>query len=493
MKNKFKLENCNMKKQIKKFKDVVGASIMEVILVLGIMAVLTPVVFKFTFKDLGDVKYLSLAKQLKQLIKSLTAYTSLERNNWNDASGDIENVKAKLQGYNLDTTIDADILKKLSLKYLKETDANTGKVSATLYGVVDMSNFGLDAVGFNKTLFYVEDYIGHVVNTSDEGSGKCGDCTADCCVCAIKGNWGVNLASVISGKSGCSTSDRYAVVRIDDALLEKEYDSQIYLYRNRSDVDNVMRRDLFLGSDAVKNDIKDVKLLSVGKIIIPVLKAKKAQVRVSEIENIYFRNIKEDGVGGATLKIKSIVTPKMIFEKLTSLANFIAGKSFLLQASSTGFKPRIVVSELAELINLDVQNLAFKDLGGGSSLIDIYGFSEGEGPLNEDGNMRLSKLRVEAPNVNVSTMKSKIVNVNNNYMASSDNNIVFRNGIIKFKSLPRIDLFDIKGSANERSIFTLMSYFESGTTDMDNMDSIAYKIEKIRAMYGYQNKEQGDE
>ena len=49
MKNKFKLENCNMKKQIKKFKDVVGASIMEVILVLGIMAVLTPVVFKFTF------------------------------------------------------------------------------------------------------------------------------------------------------------------------------------------------------------------------------------------------------------------------------------------------------------------------------------------------------------------------------------------------------------------------------------------------------------
>ena len=67
-----------------------GASLLEVILVLGIMAILTPVVMKFAFKDLAEIRYLNLAKQIKQVEKSLAAFSSTKRSDWGVGSVDVK-------------------------------------------------------------------------------------------------------------------------------------------------------------------------------------------------------------------------------------------------------------------------------------------------------------------------------------------------------------------------------------------------------------------
>ena len=55
--------------KFKKYKNDLGISLLEIVFALGIMASLTPLVVKFAFKDLSDIKYLNLAKKIKQLTK----------------------------------------------------------------------------------------------------------------------------------------------------------------------------------------------------------------------------------------------------------------------------------------------------------------------------------------------------------------------------------------------------------------------------------------
>ena len=459
---------------------------MEVIFVLGIMAILTPVVMKYAFKDLADIKYINLAKQFKQLIKTLSAYTSSERDNWTDVSGEIK--KVDLEKYGLTDAIDKTILDNLSVKYIKSGDDNF-----VLYGVVNVKPFNLDAVSLNKTLLYVEDHIGYVVNGE-----KCGSCTSPSCVCAINGNWGVNYSDVVKDAGNAPDGAQIAVVRIDDALLEDEYDSTIYLYRNRNDSGlNEMNRDFYLGSDKNNmNEVKEVKEVNAQTVMglasavggvgnvdkLALLKAKTGSV-AGNIEvkgSIFFRNASMPTLNFSSAKI---FVPKIIFEKSTELADFIFSNAYLLMEDLGNYKPRIQVDNLTTLANVDLQSLSVinfmtDDLNG----LDVYGFDEGVGVLNSDSDKQQSRLRVEVPNVDIKTMNAKIINVNNHYMESKDGKVAFANGIISFSSnaAPVINLYDIKGSANIISVWGLIGKFEEGTTS-NNSGSLRKKLNEYKS------------
>ncbi|MCR5507028.1 MAG: hypothetical protein K6F04_04235 [bacterium] len=471
-----------MYKRVKKFKDVLGASIMEVIFVLGIMAVLTPVVIQFAFKDLADVRYLNLAKQIKQVIKNLTAYASSERDNWPVGSGNIAVTGGGLANYGLDDSIDEEIKKHLTLKYIKNADD-----SMVLYGVIDMTSFPLDAIAFNKTLFYVEDNIGYVVNGE-----KCEGCTTNSCVCAINGKWGENYSTI--GGSVAPSGSKIAVVRVDDGLLEDEYDSSIYLYRNRDDSElNVMGRDFNMGTASVQHDVKNVKQAEVLSTVssfdssrsfkIGMFKANSGIIGgLLNVTSLIFN----ENTGASSLEFGNegkVFVPKIIFGELLRLASFSATSAYLL-GTVGAYKPIITVANLTDLSGrLDLQELEFNNLTGGSGLY-VYGLEDSFSDSDTVGANVQTKLRVEVPNVKLTNLRAKVINVNNNYASSNSGNIKLANG--KITTTLNVNLYGIPGNPSIRNIWSIMDKFDAGTTGSDS-GSIAKKL------YRYQNKiEQSD-
>ncbi len=474
-----------VKRKVKYYlKDVVGASLMEIIFVLGIMAVLAPVVIKFAFKDLADVRYLNLAKQLKELVKALTAYTSSERDNWTGASGEVK--LTDLSKYGLETVVDENLLNNLSLKYVKGDDD-----SIVLYGVVDMTPFKLDAISFNKTLLYAENNIGYVVTGE-----KCGDCSSSYCACSINGNWGVNYSEVAKDGSSPSDGKRLAVVRIDDSLLEKEFESSIYLYRNKSGAGlNEMGRDLFLGDDgkpvAQLHDVKNVKDLNVRTVAglaqttegstsvnyLPLMKAKKGSV-AGEIEvkgSIYFKQVADHSWNFTSAKL---LVPEIIFKEVTVLGNFVADNALLLVLSLGNYKPQIKVAGLTSFNQIDLQNLEFTNLiSDDMNKLNIYGLEHPEGSMNfVEEKTSKSRFKVEAPNIEVQNMNAKILNINSNYVSAGKFDL--KSGKIRHtvNSAPTITVYDIKGTSGKQ-IWSLLSSFDNGNTN------IRTKINEYKSSY----------
>jgi len=447
----------------KKFRNIAGASLVEVLLMLGIMALLTPVAVKYAFNDVSDVRYMNLAKQLKQLTKALSAYSISKRSEWNGNSGVIE--VSALEDYGLDdSVVDKIILDNMHLKYI--TESKDGKNEKILYAFVNMAPFKLDAISFNKTLFYTQDNIGKVIK------GPCKDCdtTTDYCACSINEDWGIPINSI----EGVAANDLLAVVRIDENFLASDFESSIYL--NRTKVDT-MNHWLSLKYGNTRHDVKNVAEAftdilvddnePAGKVSIVKTQEANLQGRLIEIGNIYFRQSKDPHIRfGESGKIWAST---MIFEVATVLGSFEAKKALLSMDALGGYKPKIMVGEFGsggtEFKNLDLQNLIINGFTDSTTGLIVYGFKEGvgalTGELESNGNYRrLSKLKVQAPNVDVDDIKAKIINVTGN-MSASCGTTFSNNGIIKISD--NFVLHKIKAAESSgRNIKTVVDAFGSG-------------------------------
>lgn len=468
----------------KYFRNISGASLMEVIFVLGIMAVLTPVVIQFAFKDLADVRYLNLAKQLKEVIKTLSAYASTERDTWVKDSGVIKTTDAGvgegLAKYGLVDSIDEKLFKNLSLKYVKNGD------DKILYGVIDMSDFQLDAISFNKTLLYVGDNIGYVVSGE-----KCGECSSNACACAINGKWGVNFSEASNiGTPG--NKKLYAVIRIDGSLIEDEYSSEVYLYRNRVDnYANTMSRDLDMGANSLnRSDFKDIKNVKgidatfVGGIpvgsgsgaVVENLKALNSingtfSGVLNVLDSIYFLStgvVDESGKETSKSVLNfvaptKILVPKIVLKKQTQLSELSLPNAYLLMFQGETVKPGIKAKDV-ELRNVDLQNLSLissdSDFNN-SKKLDIYGFDEEHGPYNAENEssenyVRNSRIRAEIPNVNAKNLNVKIININGgNYIESKNGLIKFQGGKILLGTGAKVNIYNLKGHS-PKSLFNII-------------------------------------
>lgn len=474
-----------------------GASLLEVILALGIMAILTPVAMKFAFKDLSEIKYLNLAKQIKQVEKSLAAFSSTKRADWNVGTVDVKKEdEGGFLSYGLGDTIDSKLLENFSIRYKKSADTvddfnNKQDGSLIVYGVIDMSDFSLTLNSFKKTLLYVGDNIGYAIKGE-----KCGECTASDCVCGVNGDWGVNYSDVSS--LPFDEKDFIAVVRIDDTLLENEYSSEYYLYRNSQGglKGNIMERDFFLGvGDVISNwfDIKEangvfLKFLwgKKNNEYLPRVKATNADVVAGNIDIL---NAIVLG-GSATLSVlegKKIDVDELRIPKRSlssngegagqSLSSASTLNSFklpnaLLERDGLGgsYRPKIEVSGTALMEKLEVQNLEFTTPKYSEQSITVS--------ITDDvSDSDVSKLKVELPNMDVSNLTTRIINVKNKEIASSSG-MTTSSGVVNLSNSNTpavVYVHNIAGSTPYVDLFSVISTFKSRVgTEADTVCSTVW-------------------
>lgn len=438
----------SLKNRFKKFKNVCGVSLLEIVLALGIMAVITPVVMKLVFKDLSDVKYLNISKQLKQFIKSLSAYASTKREDW--AVNSFGNItKANFASYGLEDTVDSQILDNVSIRYTKDADSKV-----VVYAVINMNSFPLDAVSFKKTLMFVGDNIGYTLSDS------CGSCTTKSCVCGINGDWGATYAEVTGGEGTFSDSDLIAVVRIDDTLIENEYSSSLFLYRNSQGgtSGNVMGRDLSLGGHDIKN-IKDIYVNNLfGKnesTPLITLNADNGEFdgSVSILNAIIFDDEAELEFSDGAF----VFAPEINFLADTYLYEFSAPNATLARApSSNSYASKIDVDRSVKLGTLQVQNLSFSSLTNSGLVIN-----DNETSSSASSFIVSSQLKVDVPNLSIGNLRTKVLTVNNYPIYSNLGTASFSSsgGVMSYSTVPTVVVNNIPGSSAGVNIFTKISEF----------------------------------
>ena len=397
-------------KKFKKYKHDLGISLLEVIFALGIMASLTPVVVKFAFKDLSDIKYLNLAKKIKQLTKSVVAYSAKIRNDWgNDTSGVI--TKENLNSLHLaDDVVDSQIINNSYIKYIKD---NRGEVN--VYGVVDLNGYSLDQDKFKKTLLYVEDNIGYVVDD------VCGACVHAPCVCSINNDWAISYNDISSEHTDKIEDKLLAVVRIDENLLRKDYLKDFYLYRNSQggDTGNVMQRDLSLGGNSLK-DIVTLFTQSVsGK------NGDTELIKFKTIEGKFFNNISikdsfifSDGIVLTFLNNSIVEALNIYFQRPVTFDNFSAANAILRKDPNSRKNQTIKANKI---------NFAGTDSNYSMSIVDIV-TNEVLGMDKVVVNGELAT--IDAPHIQMDTdkkLKTKIFNVNNKLKIVTTTKTLFDN------------------------------------------------------------------
>ena len=457
-----------------------GASLLEVVLVLGIMAVITPVVMKFAFSDLADVRYLNIANQLKQFTKAAMAFAASKRSEWKN--GEVGEFTAReftdiLEEAGLKESVDEKMLDNSKFRYIKSADVEKEGEEGSLvaYLLVDMSEFGLSFANFRKTLLFVGDNVGYV---TDETCGTC--VNSGRCVCGINGEWADTYynASGIQGSSGNAVKgavsfvgdergmneELTAVIRIDDNMLEKEYLSDYYLYRNsQGGADgNVMYRDFSLGGHSIKNlrDIDAQVLASPTAGAVPYLNADTALFHgdVAVSGSMFFgeedKFEKLTFVGGARMIAERINFLADNFFDAVSFENAVLMQSQLLKSNS----PVINVAGEVKFpvgATLQVQTATFRGIKDSSFKVNEEAFSGSIGSVDSVS----SNMKFRVPNLNMKNLDVKVLTVGQNVVSKNGETVVSTNGSLN--SSGNVILHNILGQSKQVDIFGKLANFQT--------------------------------
>ena len=401
-----------MFKRSLKYKNSLGLGVIEIILAIAIMMIITPAVLKYSFKELYEVKYINIAKQLKQVEKALLNYAAIEKNKWNNgASGSIvENVRDLfVRDYGLDEDISPDVTNNMRIKYIKD---GTGAVN--VFAVLNLDELGLDEISFKQTLLYAGDTVGFKEDNN---------------AYSITGAWSEPFANISQNING----DRVVVIKIDDTNLENEYSSSTYLYRNNQGGEdgNKMRVDLSLGGYSINNfgtieasNLKSssIKTGQVSEIKFNVGKLEgNAEILTSIIlkgilrfsPDIYVKTVKveiSDYSDGMSV-LKEIKVPNAVLQNATF-------------SDVSSFHANVIVEGIATLSNLIVNNLQLSVLSGYNGAFTNLFIKQKEN----------TKLRMEIAASSIDDLSTQTITVKNGYIMSSDGKFNTSNGIITINS-----------------------------------------------------------
>ncbi|MBD5405307.1 hypothetical protein HDR59_02040 [bacterium] len=395
-----------------KYKNSLGLGVIEIILAIAIMMIITPAVLKYSFKELYEVKYINIAKQLKQIEKALLNYASIEKKNWNNGSSgslvkDVNDLF--VHDYGLNDDISPDITNDMRVKYIKD---ETGAVN--VFVVLTLDNLGLDEIAFKQTLLYAGDTVGFKEDNN---------------AYSITGAWSEPFANI----SQNINSDRIVVIKIDDTNLENEYASSNYLYRNNQGGEdgNKMRVNLSLGGYSINN---------FGTIEAANLKSSSTETeQVSEIKfNVGKFEGDIDIFTSLILKGVLLFSPGTYVKTLkVEISDYSDGKSVLKEinvpnavlenatfSDVSSFHANIIVEGIATLSNLVVNNLQLSVLTGyNGALTNLFIKPK------ED-----TKLRMEIAASSVDDLSTQTITIKDGHIMSFDGKFNTANGIITIKS-----------------------------------------------------------
>ncbi len=458
-----------------KYKHILGLGVIEIILAVAVMMIITPAVLKYSFKELFEVKYINVAKQLKKIEKSLLNYASIEKQKWgNNATGQIvSGVREKFEtDYGLETDIARELTDNLKVKYKKNS---AGEV--VVYGVLDMSDLNFDEMAFKQTLLYAGDTAGY---------------REDNFAYSITGAWSESMSDIMPNAVG----DRIVVIRIDDTNLENEYSSSNYLYRNNQGgaEGNRMNVDLKLGDNA------GYSINNFGTIdVANVYSSATSDSKVSELR---FNNGDIKGTShinkNAVLKGKiSFLSGANIRTKLFEIAYLENGSSFVtsvlkelivpnavLGNSSSGIsssRANIIVNGLAILSNLSVKNMQFSLLtgyNGANTPLTIKPFNLSEYSDNK------SKLHLEISANEIDDLSVYTMTVKNGFLESSNRGfyVASNNGFVWVRPSANVIIQDVCHRVGYCDTMTLKNYNLSGfmNTFSNSLNDLSREIDKLK-------------
>jgi|GEM_PF-4315952 len=227
----------------RKLMNVAGASLLEIILAVGVMVLAAPVAYRFVSRELNETRHLGIARQMQDVRRALLNYASVERKNWSDKlSGGLEgdDVALKMkEDYGLNPDAADSITGGMQVRYVRAQGEYF-----EVFGALYLDGLGLDDAGFKQVLLLVGDEAGYV----DDGR-----------IYSITGAWEKSAQGL-----GLEFSPHTAIIRITDADLSAEYSSAEFLYRNTLGGDEGSR--MFVPLDMNKNAIRGFRVMWGEKI-----------------------------------------------------------------------------------------------------------------------------------------------------------------------------------------------------------------------------------
>ncbi len=442
-------------------KDQSGLGLMEIILALAIMTIITPVVLRFSFRELYEVKYINTAKQLKMIEKAMMNYAAIEKEKWaNGSNGGLNKdvYKTLVDNYGLNEDTPEELTNNMIIKYIKDAQG-----AVNVFAVIYMDYLGLDEMGFKQTLLYAGDTAGY---------------KEDNYAYSITGAWSEPFANIASNVSG----DFIAVIKIDDTNLENEYASSNYLYRNNQGGKdgNTMLVNLSLGGYSINN---------FGTINTSNLKSSvQKDGFVSELK---FNNGNLEG----KLNIDNSIILKGVFSfasdayimtdllKITSYSNgALSGSSVLddfltpnalLENSSlslSSFRANVIVEGIAKLSNLLTRNMQISSLDGYNN----YNTNLNIEPLTLDSDPTNLRMEISASDVN--NLSAHTLTVKDGHIVNQDNSFNTNAGRINVPAGASVVIYDAchtPGNCdgkilNKVNLTTFATGFTSALNDLES-------------------------
>jgi hypothetical protein len=376
-----------MRERFSKHRHVAGVGMIEVILAIGVLLLLVPVVYRLGFRELAEVKYLSISKQLKQVHKAVMNYVSVNKQGGsNGTSGMLStNVRQTLISESgLDDSVSTDVTDGMMLKYSQNAD---GAVEA--FAVLNLDKVGFDSdLAFKQTLLYTGDIAGYV-----EGNF----------VYSITGAWQKNLSDITPSVPGVYA----AVLKVDDNDLESEYSSSFYLYRNSQGGSEGNTMNVNFNMDG--HDIKNFGTVSAG--FVP----ENGPGKVSELNF----NTATSLLGGMSVSggmiLKGIVrfgtegeikTPHMNIGGSSRMLKLLLSNAELSETAAS-LRAEVNVTGTSSFNALSLQNMSMTNT---SSDLVVTGTPTGSST---------ERLQVEAVNkVDVGDLTTNVITVKNGYFSA---------------------------------------------------------------------------
>ena len=208
-------------------KHIAGASILEFLLAVGVVALVTPVAIRFANREIQETRRIGIAKQLRLVGESMLNYAAREKRNWGKAPRDEMKGAAQrmVADYGLAPEVPEEMVRGMRVIH-RQAKGGYFEVFAT----ADLGHYDLSDIEFRQTLSLVGDYAGFI-----EGGE----------IYSITGAWEDDAKRLGLMRAG----PRVAVLRITDADLDADYGSSEYLYRNSFGGDDGSRMSVALSLD----------------------------------------------------------------------------------------------------------------------------------------------------------------------------------------------------------------------------------------------------
>ena len=386
-------------------KSESGLSMFEIILVIGVLMLVAPVVLRFATRNVDDIRHMAISKNIKLVERSLMNYASSNRQAWAPGSSDEirENARRLLQDrFGLDPSVPEDLTHDMMIFRRKSM---AGQID--IFAILDMSRYRLDDVALKQVLMHAGDTAGYI----DGGE-----------MYSITGAWSAKLSDIT--KHEVFEPESKIVLKVDDSMIDEEYASSLFLYRNPlgGQDGSTMLVPLSLGG----HDIRNVGSLFVGELSAGSIKFNEGVIEGAfEITNGLNVDSRFNFMGQSQVEVR-----RLYLNRENTINNLYFPDGYLLMQEGNT-RADISVGDTASMALLEVVGLSFSR------------FSEAKASISGLSSAGESALVADFGYAQAGTLAARIFSVQNGVIRS-ETMTAGMDGRIRFAGMHEVRLYNIK-------------------------------------------------